>query len=257
MSFYDQYSSSWDSSRQKVWPGWEEMWQVQATSLATSTPAVLANKPIWKVLDLGCGNGRLLAFLLNKAQEQGAYLDYLGIDISGKLIDIAKQRFQNVNKNEGQNKDKKGNHKIRFECIDLIDIDTLKKTLNKNSPGEKYDLVIIMAVLHHFPDQNSRRALLDTVVNHLTTGGLITYTTWEFLSDPKTQKLIVKDEGNGDYLLSWQGKAAGPLRFAHAFTDDEKKQLAEHPQLTLLKAFFADGKNAKLNHYFTLSKHDT
>lgn len=249
MSFYDQYSSSWNSSRQKVWPGWEEMWLTHSAALATHLPNSGNQKPNLKVLDLGCGNGRLLDFLLNKAREQGVDLDYLGIDISQKLIDIARQSFQKKGDNV--------NHKIRFLCLDLTDLDAVKTTLEKKAVEKRYDLVIIMAVLHHLPDQNSRRGLLNAVVDHLSTGGLITYTTWEFLSDPQTQKLIVKDEGNGDYLLSWQGNLTGPLRFAHAFTDFEKNELMQHPQLTLLKAFYADGKNAKLNHYFILAKHDT
>jgi len=40
-----------------------------------------------KILDLGCGNGRLYKILKNKKVE------YTGIDISEKLIEIAKKEF--------------------------------------------------------------------------------------------------------------------------------------------------------------------
>ena len=43
-----------------------------------------------KILDYGCGNGRLLEILKNKK------IDYVGVDVSQKLIDLA-----NSNKNTG------------------------------------------------------------------------------------------------------------------------------------------------------------
>ena len=46
-------------------------------------------KPGDKILDFGCGNGRLAGFLNNN------YKEFIGVDISQKLIDIAKQKYCN------------------------------------------------------------------------------------------------------------------------------------------------------------------
>lgn len=45
------------------------------------------SRPDSKILDFGCGNGRLAGFLKSNYQE------YVGVDISQKLIDLAKQKY--------------------------------------------------------------------------------------------------------------------------------------------------------------------
>ncbi|MDY0298105.1 MAG: class I SAM-dependent methyltransferase [Acidobacteriota bacterium] len=74
------------------------------------------------LLEVGCGAGYAARYL------QGRYASYTGIDHSGKLIDIARQRHPGEN--------------IRFIHTDLMDF----------SPGKTFDLALMIGVLHHLED---------------------------------------------------------------------------------------------------------
>ncbi|AZZ59875.1 class I SAM-dependent methyltransferase [Oenococcus sp. UCMA 16435] len=74
------------------------------------------------LLDVGCANGRLLGLLGKQAEIIGT-----GIDISGEMISIAKQKYP----------------EYRFACA------SSEKIPFKN---EQFDYIICSASFHHFPD---------------------------------------------------------------------------------------------------------
>lgn len=86
--------------------------------------ARVALKPMYKVLDVACGTGELLAMLNQKCSIQGA-----GIDISDEMIKVAKARY--------------GAFDFRISgCAPL--------------PFEdgSFDVITVSAAFHHFPKPN-------------------------------------------------------------------------------------------------------
>jgi tRNA (uracil-5-)-methyltransferase TRM9 len=216
--FYDHYSQAWDVSRSAPWPGWQQSWQLISQELPAN----------FSCLDLGCGNGRYLKFLLTQTPKLG---EYLGLDISRGLLNIASGRFEAAN--------------IEFQQRDL------------SQPWEldrKFDLVSAIAVLHHIPTQEQRVQFIESAANSLQPGGLLLFSIWDFWQDSATPGRIAKPQGQtgpGDYWLSWSA-AKEKLRFAHAFSEQELSELLEASGMELLQKFSADGKNAKLNQYYIL-----
>lgn len=86
------------------------------------------------ILDLGCGNGRLIDFLKEKIYWNN--INYIGIDPSEELINICKNRYTN----------------IEFKINDGIKI-----PLDDNS----VDIVISLAVLHHIPIEHQDKWLAE------------------------------------------------------------------------------------------------
>ena len=75
-------------------------------------------------------------------------IEYLGVDNSQELIKIAKQRFANKSW-------------IKFEVADALTIDC----------QNQFDLVLMIAVLHHLPTKELRLRALKNVYNSLKPGG--------------------------------------------------------------------------------------
>lgn len=147
---YDRVSDDWDKTRQNFWP-----------ELITEIKKHI--KPNTKILDLGCGNGRL-ATEIEKLNSESYNLEYLGIDPSKELIKIAQNKY-------GRN--------INLESFDGL---TLNNNINKeniNLENKSFDQVISIAVLHHIPPakvvnwlREASRVLKDGSINIFTTWNL-------------------------------------------------------------------------------------
>ncbi|MFA5047427.1 MAG: class I SAM-dependent methyltransferase [Patescibacteria group bacterium] len=103
-----------------------------------------------QVLDLGCGNGRMAEIFL------ASKINYLGLDNSDELIKIARQRFR----------DKSW---IKFELDDIT---------NLKLPDNQYNLVLLIAVLHHIPTQKLRLKILSDIHKTLKPGGHLVMSNW-------------------------------------------------------------------------------
>ncbi|MBI3026871.1 class I SAM-dependent methyltransferase [Candidatus Woesearchaeota archaeon] len=84
----------------------------------------------YRILDVGCGLGKVSVYLAGKG------LDVTGIDISPRLIKLAKDKA------------KKNKLKVRFECI----------RLEKIHPKEKFDAVLFAGVLEHIEHEERMMA---------------------------------------------------------------------------------------------------
>src|SRR3989344_5484974 len=74
---YNTIAKDWDRTRQTLWPSWKDFLKYI--------------KDGDKILDVGCGNGRLIKLFEN------VNIDYTGIDNSEELIKIAKNNYPNQN----------------------------------------------------------------------------------------------------------------------------------------------------------------
>lgn len=180
-----------------------------------------------KVLDLGCGNGKLR--LLFKDVK----IDYTGVDNANELLKIGQERdeFSLVNQ--------------KFVQADVWQLPFADNT---------FDAVFFMAVLHHLPGKDLRLKALQEVKRVLKPNGILVMTNWnrykkESLSsiiDYTFKKLIGKSELDfKDIMLPWQnGKA---YRYYHAFTLGELKKLIKQSGLNLQDNYLAEwsGKRAK------------
>jgi len=158
------------------------------------------------LLDVGCGNGRLIENLGNKN------ISYLGVDNSEELIKLAKINYPEQN----------------FKVLDILKLETLT---------QKFDLVISVAVLHHLPSQELRFEALKNLKSVTTPGGQIIFSVWKLWSNKKYQKYLWQNiwqkltfKSNldfGDLLFPWKNNRGEAVseRYYHAFTKKGLKKL--------------------------------
>jgi len=103
-----------------------------------------------KILDLGCGNGRLYQLF----SEHN--IDYAGVDFAENLVKIAKENYGNY-----------------FKTADI---------LNLPFPDENFDSVWSIAVLHHIPSTELRKRVLSEIRRVLRPNGRVIVTCWKIKS---------------------------------------------------------------------------
>ncbi|EKD56636.1 MAG: hypothetical protein ACD_58C00131G0011 [uncultured bacterium] len=197
-------------------------------------------EPGSSVLDLGCGNGRLLDKILKlktknlKPQLKNKKLDisYLGIDPSKKLIEMNKTKFSIGSAIVPQ-------ISAIFKVGDGL---TLKYE-------NKFDHVISIAVLHHIPSEELQLQFLQNIYNSLKHGGEVLISVWNRLQtryiklqsqkspqmtgqapvksqNDKIDKLFESKElDQNDQIIPW--RQTGQFRYICVFTPTELKNLAK------------------------------
>lgn len=188
-----------------------------------------------KVLDLGCGNGRLYELFKDLST-----LDYTGIDKSPSLIESAKNKWKNT--------------EAKFKVGDIIEL----------SETQKYDAVFLIAVLHHIPTHEFRLKILKNVYSILKPGGMLFMMNWKFwqkryffyIIKYTILKLIGKSlslrrqghiiKGRMDFkdvLIPWKSCGLKPYghsekisdRYYHVFTKKEIKNLVKQAGFSIIK----------------------
>lgn len=191
---YREIAAQFDVTRKKyIWPELEK---------------VLANlKAGSSVLDVGCGNGRLLENLVGKN------VSYLGVDSSEELLELARTNYPDH----------------EFKTADILDLTSEVK--------EKFDLVISVAVLHHLPSEELRLQALKQLKLVCVPQGQIIFSVWKLWTNKKYQKYLLKniwekitlrsDLDFGDLLFSWKNNKGEAVseRYYHAFTKRGLKKL--------------------------------
>lgn len=180
-----------------------------------------------KVLDVGCGNGRFLELL------KGKNIDYIGIDYSEKLIDIAKNRYP----------DKK------FLVADALNIPF---------PSNYFDKVFLIAVLHNIPSEEHRLKILQEIKKVLKPKGTLILTVWDIWRKESLvlvlKYLLLKLIGKSqldfkDIFLPW-GKKAN--RYYHYFTKNEIIKLVKKCGLVTIKSGVAKNETGKRSNIFLI-----
>jgi len=181
---YNLIARDFSSTRRFVWQGLEPLYNYAL--------------PGEKVLDLGCGNGRLLQIF------KEIDIDYTGVDSSEKLIEIAKKTYPNT----------------KFEVADALHLPF---------SNNHFDKIYSIAVLHHIPSNKLRLQFLEGVKRVLSPNGLFILTVWDLWRWRKfktiTKFTVSKILGRSkidfkDIFVPWQKDCQ---RYVHCFS---KKELA-------------------------------
>ncbi|RMD59301.1 class I SAM-dependent methyltransferase [Candidatus Parcubacteria bacterium] len=199
-----------------------------------------------KILDVGCGNGRLINAFKNKK------INYWGIDNCPQLLELARQQYPQAKFIEG----------------DIL-------ALNK-IPGlpSNFDYIFAVAVLHHLPDHELQLQAIEQLKNRLAPQGKLIITVWNFWQNTKRLKLMIKTYLRSrqsrlrpastpepqniwpqlnwkDILFAWKNSQGREIswRYYYAFTKGDLKKLAKKSGLKI-KQLWRD----KYNYYLILKK---
>jgi ubiquinone/menaquinone biosynthesis C-methylase UbiE len=136
-----------------------------------------------KVLDLGCGNGRVYDLL------KDLDVDYSGLDLSSELVEFAKKNVPGGHFNVGS-------------------------LLETPYADNEFDLVICVATLHHIPSKAARKQAIEEIYRITKTGGYALITNWYFWNQLFFLKQILRtyldillgksDLDPGDFLMNWK-----------------------------------------------------
>jgi len=199
-----------------------------------------------KILDAGCGNGRLLRALWHKK------ISYLGIDSSQDLINLAKKNNTKVCLDK-QSEKNNNNLNFEFKQGDLLNLGQI--------PEINFDYIFCVAALHHIPSKELRIQVLKNLKNKLKPNGEIIITVWNLWTQAKFRKLFLKfallkiikkkKYDFGDIFFDWKNPKGQLIsqRYYHAFTKRELKKISKKAELKIKQLY-----NDKFNYYLILSK---
>jgi 2-polyprenyl-3-methyl-5-hydroxy-6-metoxy-1,4-benzoquinol methylase len=219
--FYRKFAKSFSESRSQPQPGFSR--------LLEELP-----DPCDSLLDVGCGDGRLGRYLLDRA----VISSYTGVDFSTEMLEIAKVRM------EGE-----------FYSRDLSRPNCLEGL-------EGFSVVTCLSTLQHIPGRLNRLSLLIEMSNRLDPTGRIILANWQFLDSLRQRRKITDwsqvgidgdDVEPGDYLLTWKRGGEG-LRYVSAIDENATADLAGQAGLSIIKNFYSDGREGNLNLYSILEK---
>lgn len=184
-----------------------------------------------RVLDLGCGNGRLSELFRDKN------IEYIGVDNSEKLIEIAKAKYPEA----------------KFQVA---------SALNLPFPDDYFDKIFSIAVLHHIPSDELRQEFIKEAKRVLKPGGILIITVWDLwhrfgslklIAGSTLPKIFGKSELDfKDIFVPWQKTVN---RYIHCFTKKELKKLARKSGFRIKEAGnFKRGETQNYNIYIVAEK---
>ena len=222
---YEEVAEHYSETRKKVlWP-----------ELLSLTEDVKSGD---KVLDVGCGSGKLLQAFNEKK------IDYLGVEPSQKLIEFARKEW-------------KEDDKRKFTFGDILDLGKVSEL--------EFDFVYCIAVLQHIPSNKLRIQALRQLKNKVKPEGRIFISNWNMWSSAFAKKkfrwlilkflllkFIYKNKMDfGDILFDWKNPQGHSVskRYYHAFYGWELKRLCKKAGLKVDRLY-----KDRHNYYLVLRK---
>ena len=160
-----------------------------------------------RVLDFGCGNGRLLEIIGDKN------IDYRGLDISEKLIIEARKKYEEL---QWQFHKISGSESLPF-------------------PDNFFNVAYSVAVFHHLPSLEERQRLAKELYRVVCPGGVVVITVWnlrqwryaKYLWRERLKKMFfLSPLGFSDCLIPFSDNRQQTFwRFHHAFKKREIEKL--------------------------------
>lgn len=186
-----------------------------------------------KILDVGCGNGRLFEELENKN------IEYYGIDYCEKLIDIARNRY------------KHSSSKVQFAVSNIKNM-----WFGKN----QFDAIFAVAVINHIPSKETQKKALSKLYQTLKPGGILLMTNWNlwnfnfkknvFSYNVKKWKMSAKKwkEKYGidkkefklkDIMTEWKAREKSSPLYYYAFEKKELNKLTKEIGFKILDSYYS------------------
>ncbi len=189
---YDSIASEFSETRQRGWTEFEVFRPYLRSGL--------------RVLDVGCGNGRLLDFL--KEFKPAAYV---GVDQSVGLLKEAKRCHLGKN--------------VSFKELDMMELSNLKGS---------FDVVFVIASFHHLPPED-QRLFLKRLKKLLAPEAVICMTNWNLWSwrfwKSWMKNLFWPKYGVKGLLIPFQNRVH---RYYYAFTRAELRSLLQREGYSVL-----------------------
>lgn len=208
--FYEYYALAFHSTRAFGWRGWRAL-------LDLHTHHEL------KVLDIGCGGGRLADFLQKfwVRELERSISQFTGVERSQGLLEQAKQRDVDI--------------PTSWAFYDWAARDKSCTTIESNQ-----DWITLFGVMHHIYGYKARLHMIESMAKYLKVGGVISISHWNFGADQRYHKKLLDWTPflesypelsahyieSGDFLLGWSGDTHIP-RFCHWVSPEEESQLLD------------------------------
>lgn len=164
------------------------------------------------VLDVGCGNGRLVPVL------RDAQVHMIGCDASVELVAACQEKYAD-DVNAGW---------LGFTVADVLELPF---------DGQQFDVVFALALLHHIPSAPLRYALMRDLHAIARRDGRCVGTVWNLRGSAFRDRYGIDAQltkphpgwDAGDVEIPWKATAGDEvLRYCHAFTIEELRDLFEH-----------------------------
>ncbi len=198
-SNYNTIAKEWDISRYR--PS-----KLKVLLLKTAKPGMIVG-------DIGCGNGVIIPELLKRKIKK-----YYGLDISSKLIAIAKKKYSS--------EVKKG--KVEFKVGSA-----LKLPYKDNF----FDVIFSFATMHHLPSVENHLKFLTEIKRVLKIGGKAVVINWNLLNEKTVERFKIKEKlikmkkegyNERDVYVGWNAMPGKDVqRFIHIFIPEEIKAMAQ------------------------------
>lgn len=170
------------------------------------------------VLDLGCGNGRLLQYFQRLVEEKEiTTFHYIGMDNSINMLETAKKRNQNANSL-------------------FMEGDQLKIPMTNNA----VDIIFNIRAFHHLPSLKTRLQSLKEMSRVTKKNGIIVITVWNLWQKNYYKPIInaifksLITFGTYRYNDTFISFGKHVKRYYHAFTEHELRKLIQKSGLELL-----------------------
>lgn len=121
-----------------------------------------------RILDIGCGPGRVLLPLAKQIQDKGGQV--IGLDIQADMIEKTRLKAKDLN---------------------LTNVDFINSNIDEAKIDEPYDIILMICVLGEIP-KNDRKSVMQKIARYLQPDGIISVT--ETIFDPhfQSRKYVVE-----------------------------------------------------------------
>ncbi len=114
-----------------------------------------------RILDIGCGPGRVLLPLAKKIQDKRGQIT--GLDIQAEMIEKTR---------------------LKAETLGITNVEFINSSINEAKIDEPYDIILMICVLGEIP-KNDRKSVMQKITRYLQPNGIISIT--ETIFDPHFQ----------------------------------------------------------------------